>query len=124
MYELLSVGMYECGDLSEGGIFLREDTGVSVSMTELRAAARDYLADNYPGQKAATHDLINRAVREWFGAEVVTRRAQRNNVRWVDFPALPECRDHVRRTKGLEISPPVEAPVIAPQRGPARLRAV
>jgi hypothetical protein len=103
MHELLVAGVYECDQLDEGGIFLAEDRPVAVPMKDLRAAARDYLADNYPGQKAANYDLIARAARDWFGAEIVTRRAYQNDVRWVEFPPLPECREHIRRTKGMEI---------------------
>lgn len=124
MYELLSVGMYECDDLVEGGIFLSEECGTSVSMKELRSAARDYLADNYPGQKAANYDLIARAVREWFAAEVVTRRAQRNDVRWVDFPSLADCREHVRRAKGMQIEAPKRSSEAVAGRRSAHLRAV
>ena len=50
MYELLAAGMYECDDVLDGGIFLSEHCGTSISMKELRTAARDYLTDNYPGE--------------------------------------------------------------------------
>jgi hypothetical protein len=117
MYELLTAGSYECDNVLDGGIFLNEDGGTSISMKELRVAARDYLADHYAGQKAANYDLIARSVREWFGAEVITRRALQNDVRWVEFPSLPECRAHVRRTKGMEVEAPLRlAEIPAPHR--------
>jgi len=124
MYELLHSGMYECDGVLEGGIFLNENVGTSVGMKDLRVAARDYLADNYPGQKAANYELIARAVREWFGADVVNRRAVQNDVKWVEFPALSECRTHVRRTKGMEIEVPVSLPPIAPMSRRGNLRSV
>lgn len=124
MHELLVAGMYECDQLDEGGIFLAEDRSTSVPMKELRAAARDYLADNYQGQKAANFNLIDRAVREWFGADIVTRRAHQNEVRWVDFPSLAECREHVRRTKGMQISAPIRSTDTVATRRSAHLRAV
>ncbi|MFZ2997847.1 hypothetical protein [Sphingobium sp.] len=108
MYELLSTGMYECDNLVDGGIFLSEDHGTDVSMKELRVAARVYLADHHSGQKAVSFDLIERAVREWFSANVVTRPGRQNASRWVFFPSLAECREHVRRTKGMEIPAPKE----------------
>ncbi len=123
-YELLANGMYECDDLTGGGIFLSEFDGTSISLKELRMAARDYLADNYPGQKAANYDLVERSVLDWFGAEVVTRRAQQNSVRWVLFPSLPECREHVRRTKGLLIEQPVYEAAIATKYGVGHPRPV
>lgn len=124
MYELLSAGMYECDEVLEGGIFLSEHGVTSVSMKELRAAVRDHLKDHYVGHKAASYDLVARAVRDWFGAEVVTRRAQQNDVRWVDFPCLPDARAHIRRAKGLAIEVPVRAPAMTPARAVGRLRAV
>ena len=50
-------------------------------MTDVRVAARDYMVDNYPGQKGATVDMIDRSVRDSFGAAVVARRYNKNAVR-------------------------------------------
>jgi hypothetical protein len=119
MYELLSSGSYECDNCEEGGIFLEEDHPTSKSITDVRAGARDYLVDNYPGRKAATVDLIDRAVREWCDANVVNRRYNKNAVRWVEFPPLSEIREHVRRTKGIELPVPeiVHLPTTRRRRG-------
>lgn len=74
-------------------------------MTDVRAAARDYMVDNYPGQKGATVDMIDRSVRDSFGAAVVARRYNKNAVRWVEFPSLEDAREHFFRTKGIKIQP-------------------
>lgn len=103
MYELLSTGSYECDKCVEGGIFLDLTCPTSWGMTEVRAAARDYMVDNYPGHKAATVDMIDRAVREWFSARVEYRAHNKNSVRWVEFPPLSESREHVWRTKSIKI---------------------
>jgi hypothetical protein len=124
MYELVGAGIYECDGVTDDGIFLSEEYGTSVSMKDLRAAVRDYLADHYPGQKAAPYDRIARAVQEWFGAEVITRRAQQNDVRWVEFPSLTECREYVRRTKGLDIKAPVRLPEAIVSARSSHLKAV
>lgn len=106
MHELLTTGAYECEQLDEGGIFLSEDRETHVSMRDLRIAAKDYLADHHSSQKAANYGLLRRAVTEWFGAEIETRRTKQNAVSWVVFPSLRECREHIRRTKGIEITAP------------------
>lgn len=105
MYELLKSGMYECDGCDDGGIFLSEDAAANVNMTDLRAAARDYMVDNYPGTKAATVDMVERAVREWFDAEVVKMKikGRTNAGRSVKFPSLADSREHIRRTKGMII---------------------
>lgn len=106
MYELLINGVYECEDIAEGGIWLTQYKPTEVTMTDLRTAARDYLKDHFSGHKAATFDSIERRVIEWFGATIELRKGKTNNGRWVIFPSLDDCRDHVRRTKGIEISAP------------------
>jgi len=58
------------------------------------------------GYKAANFDRIERAVREWFGASIELRPLSKNKVKWAIFPSLTECREHIRRTKGIEIAAP------------------
>lgn len=108
-HSLVKNGMYECEALLEGGIYLDEEHGRSISMKELRKAARDYLADHYHGKKLATYDLVELTVREWCNATVVTKPGFQNDARWVEFPSLVECRAHIRRVKGLEIDPPTRS---------------
>lgn len=108
-YSLVKDGMYECDGLLEGGIYLDEEHGRSISMKELRKAVRDYLADHYHGKKLATYDLIELTVREWCNAMVVTKAGFQNDARWVEFPSATECRAHIRRHKGLEIAPPTRS---------------
>lgn len=103
MFELAKNGGYECDACDEGGVQLDEKHGTSVSMTNMRVAVRDWLSDAYPGRKAATVDVIERAVREWFDAAISKRKAQKNSVRWIDFPPLAESWQHIRRTKGVDL---------------------
>ncbi|MEG3163808.1 DUF5906 domain-containing protein [Sphingomonas sp. PB2P19] len=104
MYELLSNGIYECEKCADGAITLNEDETTEHSMTDIRIAAQDYLADHFTGQKAATFDMIQPRVVEWFGAIVERKKGKMNNGRWVAFPPLSECREHVLRTKGIKIT--------------------
>lgn len=108
MYELLVHGIYECDDCTENAITLDEDKPTEFSMTDLRIAARDYLADHYHGKKAATFDMIQPRVVEWFGATVERKKTKTNNGRWVQFPPLKESRAYVRQTKGIEIKGPFD----------------
>ena len=49
--------------------------------------------------------MIDRSVRDSFGAAVVARRYNKNAVRWVEFPSLEDAREHFFRTKGIKIQP-------------------
>lgn len=104
MYELLTNGIYECEKCVGEAISLNESEVTVISMTELRAAARDYLADHFTGHKAATFDMIEPRVVEWFGATVERKKGKANDGRWVVFPSLSKSRDHVLRTKGIKIA--------------------
>lgn len=106
MYELLLNGIYECEDCIEGAIRLDEHDSTAISMTELRIAARDYLRDHFPGYKAATFDMIEPRVIEWFNAKVERKKGKANSGRWIEFPPLRDSRDFVRQTKGIEIAAP------------------
>lgn len=106
MYDLLVVGMYECDGCVEGGIFLSETSTKEISLKEFRTAARDYMADHSYREKQATFDMIEDAARDWFGAEIFKRKAHQNDVRCAAIPPLPEVRDHVRRSKGIDLPAP------------------
>lgn len=109
MYELLTNGIYECEKCAEGFIRLDEHEMTKVSMTEFRIAARDYLADHFTGQKAATFDMIEPRVVEWFDAKVKIVMGKANNGRWIEFPPLSYSRDFVRQTKGIVIGIDVDS---------------
>jgi hypothetical protein len=102
MFELLSNGVYECEACDDGGIFLG-DAQKAYSLTDIRTAAKDYLADNFASNRQAKFDQIVKAAREWFGAKVAYRQGAQNKLRWIEFPALADCREHAARTKNIRL---------------------
>lgn len=106
MYDLALSGVYECDACDDEGIFLSETKETAVSLKNLRIAVQDHLSDQVGSQKAANFDRIERAVREWFGATIEMRHLTKNKVKWTIFPALADCREHIRRTKGMDIGAP------------------
>lgn len=103
MYEIFCSGMYECDACDERGIFLNEKDEAHVLMKDLRAAARDYMADHFPGQRAADYNLLERTAREWFGAKTVKVQGKQNANKVVIFPSLVECREHASRVKNVKV---------------------
>ncbi|GAB7553336.1 hypothetical protein NRB_28420 [Novosphingobium sp. 11B] len=104
MFDLLSDGLYECEVMDGAGIYLSEQREVAYSLTDLRMAIKDYLANHHPNDRKLTFDLIQRAFIEWFGGRVEKRPVNDNMARWAVFPPLASAREHVRKLKGIEVA--------------------
>ena len=105
MYGLIENGQYECDECDDDGIFLSEKHETAISLKNLRIAVQDYLSDQIGAHKSANFERIERSVREWFGASIELRPVTKNKVKWAIFPPLVDCRQHIRRVKGIEITP-------------------
>lgn len=118
MFDLLRDGLYECEALDDGGVYPSEQNEVAYSLTDLRVAINDYLASHHQSERKVKFDLIERAFIEWFGGRIEKRPVNNNMARWAVFPPLASAREHVRKSKRIEVaaspvepSPPMLAPV-------------
>ncbi|NBC37814.1 hypothetical protein GTZ99_14760 [Novosphingobium sp. FSY-8] len=106
MHDLIANGFNDCDESDDSYIELNEQVPTRVELITFRKALTVELRTAFQGDRAKVSiPKIQKAVGEWFNANVVTEKlpGRTNKSKIAIIPPLSEIREHIFRTKGCRI---------------------